>query len=344
MSEQNLLMHSFTKNSFSDMMLGVRLPDAQDKSESIFNRACSWAYSSANFDDPGYKYIQIFEPGVVKEIQALAKLTPEVSLTLHSQERNKSHLATLDWLAGNLKYASSVQRLNLATAYASFGQIHQAAEILRTMTLMRRVDGGDLEFEFLMLKFVIHNRLQDCASSSESMQQLFSMAKSGRMTASQIVEVCCQATVWFHKTAEVDRTIYEWFFVKSKTLLTAEGSAIPEGMKSSWYRAVAMIPSRGKNDQGTRTLMNHAKTFALQANATSNNPYSLNELKTYFESTIKEHLYGSKDYEKAEAAALSLLKLDPHWSPNWAEAAQVYMTTGQYNTAEKLIKKAIALG
>lgn len=170
------------------------------------------------------------------------------------------------------------------------------------------------------------------------------MANSAKMTSLQVIEVSCQTTVWFHKTAEIEKGVYEWFFKKSNDIVRNPRSQIPDGIKSSWYRAVAMIPSEKGNPDATRKLMGRAKDYARKANAEISNPYLLNELKTYYESSVKEHLYVSKDYEKAEAAGLALLKLDPAWSPNWAEVAQVYMARKHYDMGRQLLNKAIQLG
>ncbi|RON79779.1 lipopolysaccharide assembly protein LapB [Pseudomonas fluorescens] len=344
MDEDNLVVQSFRENSFYKMMTGVALPDALDKSESILNRACSWSYTTANFDESGYRYVQIFEPGVLSEVKAIKQSMKQDSNTAALERSGVGHIATLDWLKENLQHASSIQRLNLATAYASFCRVSEAANVIETLQDMPRTSDGDLQFEYLMLKFVVSNRLQDRASVRIVMQQLLAMANSGKMTPVQIIEVSSQTTVWFHKTGEIEKDVYEWFFKKSNDIVRNPKSQIPDGIKSSWYRAVAMIPAEKGNLDATRELMGRAKDYARKANAEITNPYLLNELKTYYESSVKEHLYVSKDFEKAEAAGLALLKLDPAWSPNWAEVAQVYMELKHYDMARQLLNKAIQLG
>lgn len=343
MDETNLVLKSDHTNTFYQMMIGIGFPDREDRAQSIFNRACAWSYKTANFDDVGYKYIQIFEPGVLNELIALdnaqgrgAEQTGEI--------RGNNHIAQLDWLHSNLKQVSTVQRLNLAAAYASFCRVGESARILETISDTPRVRDGDLRFEYLMLKFVVCNRLQDRAGSRQAMAAFLDMGKNRKLSVHQIIEVSCQATVWYHKTSEIDKEVYTWFLRKSNALVRDSSAHVGNRIKSSWYRATAMIPSAENKHSASRELMSRAKEYALRANGEVSDPYVLNELKTYYESTIKEHLYYSKDYAKAELAGLSLLKIDPYWSPNWAEVAQVYMTINRFEKAKQLLNKAITLG
>jgi tetratricopeptide (TPR) repeat protein len=70
----------------------------------------------------------------------------------------------------------------------------------------------------------------------------------------------------------------------------------------------------------------------------------MNFLKTYYESAIKEHMYLTGDYDRAQEAGDALIALDPVWPPSYAEVAEVHRKFGDTERAAGLFEKAAALG
>lgn len=341
MDRENLVYSSYRPTPFSKALLFFDFPAKDATGLSIFLRAVTTAFGGANFDDIGYRYIQLLEPAVVAEIERIEQ-SQMVLGCQHEPDALSTCASALTWLFENRHLASSVQRLNLAVALASFGRPSLAHSILEDLAEHPRVQ-GDLRFEYLMLRFAVSNRMGDRIASGRWMRLLKDMGKHGRLMGGQLMDAAAQAIVWHLKTGEVDVDTYKWFFSSSTSLLR-RGQNLPDSVKSAWYRSVAMIPAATSQADVTRKTMSRAESFAKAALQESTDPFTLNDLKTYLESALKEHIYLSKEFDKAESIAIALLKLDPHWSPNWFEVAELYMHIGKHEKARQMLLKAIEIG
>lgn len=341
MNQDNLVHSSYRPTPFSKVLLSLNLPAKDATGLSIFLRAVTTAFEGANFDDIGYRYVQLLEPAVVVEIERIEQ-SKIARYGRHEPDGHSTRASGLTWLFENRHLASSVQRLNLAAALASFGRPSLARSVLANLAEHSRVQ-GDLRFEYLMLSFAVSNRMGDRVASGKWMRLLRDMGKHGRLMGSQLIDAAAQAIVWHKKTGEVDVDTYRWFFSSSTSLLR-RGQNLPYSVESAWYRAAAMIPAAANQVDTTRKTMSRAESLAKAAVQKSSDPFTLNDLKTYLESALKEHIYVSKEFDKAESIGIALLKLDPHWSPNWFEVAELYMHTDKHERARQMLLKAIEIG
>lgn len=345
MLSENLVKMSYRETPFTRAILNLELPKDHGEGLSIFLRATASAFLSANFDEPTYPTIQTLEPSVLTEIEflqgAVGALKGETEISAQAECG-----ALLSWLYKNLPLASTVQRLNLSAVLAGFCRTELAHSILLQISDRPRVRHGDLSFEYQMLLFATCNRLRDRLGSNSAMHTIRLLGESGKLSRHQILDASAQAIVWFHKSKEIDVSTYEWLFKASVEILKSDSDseAISPSHKSAWYRAAAMRPAGQYDKSLTREIMAKAETFARESIALDKSPFALNNMKTYLESTLKEYTYVTRDYERAEAVGVALLKLDPFWSPNWAEVAEMYMQNNRYERAAQLLNKAIEIG
>jgi len=167
--------------------------------------------------------------------------------------------------------------------------------------------------------------------------------REGSIPPGRILDVCAQGVVWFTKRKEISEDAFRWC-VSTGSHLSQTRSGLNAGALSSWYRGIAMLPAAQGDAAGTRRYMRLAEDAAHETYSARPTAFDLNTVKTYHESTIKEHMYVTGDLELAEAAAEALIALDPVWSPSYGELAEAYRKFGKVEKAANLYEQASSLG
>jgi tetratricopeptide (TPR) repeat protein len=83
---------------------------------------------------------------------------------------------------------------------------------------------------------------------------------------------------------------------------------------------------------------------AAEVDAGSGGAAELNAIKTYHESSIKEHMYVRRDLAAAEESGRALIELDPAWSVSYGELAEVHVRAGRPLRAAELYEQAVVAG
>lgn len=166
----------------------------------------------------------------------------------------------------------------------------------------------------------------------------------GDVPPARALDACAQAVVWYVKRREVPAEVFRWF-AQHGTALAASGSDnLTGGGLSAWYRGVAMVPAATGRAASTRRYMRKALEAAEVAERVRPGADARNARKTYYESTMKEHLYVTGDLDAARDAGLALVDLDPVWSLSIGELAEVHERRGETERAAELYERAVGLG
>lgn len=333
------LIDSFSQNAFSDVMLSFETSNKRTETKSIFTDAFSKACGEINDASPAFPMGQVFEAGVLREICHLTGSDYSSCVTLAVARTATSEMVSATIIGPNILRTVN-RRLQIAGLLITVSRFELAKMVLRETA---HLDLSPLQrYEREILQFTISNRYDGGAGSNDCFVALQSIIKVG-IPATKIVEAAALAVVWHLKTGEISVDLSDWFIraaeqvILERTHLSAEAS-------SSWYRAYAMVPAAKQDRAATRAAMESAKHFANEAIRERGPEYATNYLKTYYESSIKEHLYVSRDLDQAIEAGKMLVDLDPMWSESWAELGEVYRKAGKHNDAEQCYQKAVTLG
>jgi tetratricopeptide (TPR) repeat protein len=329
----------FQRNTFQETLLGLEYVAPPGYQADIFSRACVETYAEADWTQFGYPFTQIFEPGVLQEV-ALLEGVPYDSLTSlnHRPSATISHLAEQ---VNNGSELNTVGLLNLAAALISISRFELASRLVERTAEM--VSSPREQFEVGWLEFLISNRRDDGANSPRAFERIHQAIEAGGIPRGRVLDVCTQGIVWYVKRREISENMFRWCMAVGRSLAKAPDS-LDLGTVSSWYRGLAMIPA-AKGDAGkTREYMELACRAAQEKVSTSPRAYEMNNLKTYYESTLKEHVYVTRDLDSAEEAGRTLIALDPAWAPSYGELAEVYQKFGRPDEAAELYEKAAAAG
>jgi len=164
-----------------------------------------------------------------------------------------------------------------------------------------------------------------------------------------ILKAAAPAIVWCFKGVAFSAEFY--LRVKSLALQAAASLASSKDfddlmLLSHFWRAMAMDPAAVGDSKRVSEMMAFSRQYAGQASP--NDPLEecrkLDVIKTYFESSVKEHLHCTRDLDQAQAAALELIKLDPEWPVSRLEAAEVAFTKDQPLLALNQLSIAAGLG
>lgn len=313
-----------TANAFHRTMVEF---DCPQEDRDLFSAACLEEFDNRPGDSYGYMFAQVFEPHVLHEVERLegCNVGGLETLSYGASDRLDQIRAALCRPGGR-----AVERINLAAALISVSRFTLAARILADIDLADCTPRD--RFEAAMLDFVVANRLSDKAGVHAAFAAMRAAGNTGTLPADRLLDAAAQAVVWRRKGEQVDEGSYSWFLAVGRELAEDGGSANP-GARSSWYRAVAMIPAaRGEAEQ-TRSLMLKARQAAEEALTARPGAYSMHFVKTYYESTIKEQLYVARDIDAALEAAAALIEIDPLWSPSYGEKAEVHFAARHFETA-----------
>jgi hypothetical protein len=332
--------HSVSQNNpFRQTLLGLEYTTSPGRPADLFSQACVEQFQELGLDRFGYLFAQVFEPNVLREIALLADV-PYTSLAdlTHSPTPAVHRLAELVDHAGELTVVGLV---NVAAALISISRFDLADRMLASA--FSRV-GDPLEaFEAAMLRFVIANRRDEGSGSAEAFGRMRTAIGTGRVPGDRVMDACAQAVVWYLKRKELPAAEYEWFLARG-TALAARPERLDPGSISSWYRALAMVPAAEGEVAQTRQYMEYAQDAAQDSFTRRPRAYELHFMKTYHESSLKEHMYLTRDPDRAEESGRALIALDPAWAPSYGELAEAYLRFGRVQSATELYERAVELG
>jgi tetratricopeptide (TPR) repeat protein len=198
-------------------------------------------------------------------------------------------------------------------------------------------------FEVAMLEFVVANRRYDGCGSAAAFARMRAAIEAGTLPSDRVLDACAQAVVWFLKRRELSEGDFHWFLETGRAY-GQRPQEVPTAALSSWFRAIAMMPAMQGDKVSTRQLMRQAGEAALQSIAGDDQPFLRHLLKTFYESSLKEHIYVSRDLRAADEVGRKLIGLDPVWGPSYAELAKAHELFGDLATAARLYEKAVGFG
>ncbi|MDE9447080.1 CDC27 family protein [Xenorhabdus bovienii] len=313
--------------------------------ESIWSRATCSALTNHNFDMNGYVITQAMEFSLLKEVARVANI-PYVDVV------NFNYVCTgpssaLQWLLSMRINLPDIQKVNLARALITTARYHLAQDILST------VNSNKLQPEqkvtYLITLFIVRNRLEPQINCTDLFERIKQIIEEKKISEENILEAASQAIVWHLKTGTIDLLTYEWFQACGKSI--AEKIIECKTFKaklalSSFYRAYAMVPAAINDASETRLLMLKSQHFADILEPENELEAALAETakKTVLESSIKEMMYVSQKWDIAEEYAMALVTLDPYWSVNYQELAEVYLKQNKYTKALEQYQNAKQAG
>ncbi|MBD2791940.1 hypothetical protein ID852_08560 [Xenorhabdus sp. 42] len=316
-----------------------------ENKESIWSRAICLALTNHNFDMNGYVITQAMEFSLLKEVSEVAHISYLDVINFNYPCMGSGN--ALQWLLSMKDYLPDIQKLNLARALITTARYHLAKSILET------INAGKLQPEqkltYLITLFIIRNRLEPQISCNDLFERIKKIIETNKISEENILEAASLAIVWYLKTATIDLLTYEWF--KSCGQSIAERIIGRKTFKaklalSSFYRAYAMVPAAISDASETRILMLKAQHFAdiLEPANALETVLAETAKKTVLESSIKEMMYVSQKWDVAEEYAMELVTLDPYWSVNYQELAEIYLKQNQYAKALEQYQYAKKIG
>jgi tetratricopeptide (TPR) repeat protein len=329
----------FHRNAFHQTMLGLEFITT-DGSADLFSQACVEQYRGHDSQSFGYLFAQVFEPNVLHETALLEGLTYEALAGLsHRPTPSMDHLAELVAQTGDL---NTVELVNAAAALISVSRFQLADRLLEAAGA--RAASSREHFETAMLAFVSANRCEDDARSVAAFQRMRAAIETDLLPPDRILDACAQAVVWFLKRpSHISESDYTWYLGMGRAL-SGRPAALDPGSLSSWYRALAMVPAAEGKVEQTREYMQRARDAADDTLALRPRSYELHFLKTYHESTLKEHMYVTGDADRAEETGRALIAVDPGWAPSYGEVAESFVRFGRLKDAAEMYDQAVALG
>lgn len=329
---------SHRRNAFQQTLCGLEY-DASRQPD-ICSEACVDAWRDVDWTRFGYRFGQVFEPGVLHEVAVLEGV-PYTSLCDLSHRPTQALRLLADKVAGS-DDLSVVEAVNLAAALISVSRFAPAESVLARAALRATTDLERCEVAWL--DFMISNRRDDGEHSARPFATMRTAVKSGRIPRGRTLDICTQAVVWHLKRPrEVPADIFRWA-VHTGNALVRTPHRLNTGTLSSWYRGIAMLPADRQKSRQTRAYMELAREAAEQTVMRNPGAFEKNTIKTYYESTLKEHMYVTRDREAAERAGRALIDLDPAWGPSYGELAECYLKFGDTGGAAELYEQASAAG
>ncbi|MFD8811694.1 hypothetical protein ACFV23_09465 [Streptomyces sp. NPDC059627] len=328
---------TLARNAFQETMLGLTFSPLQDSD--LFSRACVEQYQSADLSRHGYRFAQVFEPNVLREVALLDGIAYDRLAEL--RHRPSDATARLGELADGVGDLSVVESVNVAAALISVSRFGPAARVL-DQTEPRATTPVDA-FEVAMLRFVVANRHGDGPATSRAFLAMRRAIESGSLPADRTLDACAQAVVWYLKRRDLPTADFLWYVATGRELARYPGD-LGAGSLSAWYRALAMVPAARGKARLTRRYMEFTREAAAHSLAGRPRAYEAHFLKTYHESSLKEHMYVTRDADRAERSGLDLIALDPAWSPSYGELADAHAHFDRLAEAAALYEKAVTIG
>lgn len=276
----------FQRNAFQETVLGLEYTRVPGREPDIFSRACVTSFAEADWTRYGYEFTQVFETPVLQEIAVLEGL-PYDDLALL---RHRPTAATRE-LGDALDHRADlplVGLVTLASALVSIVRLELATDVL-ALAAGRVRDDRD-RFEVAWLDFIVANRFDELDRSAAAFATMRAAITAGAVPPGRALDACTQAVVWYLKRKEVSVDDFRWS-VKVGSAITDRLGADGLAGISSWYRGLAMLPAAKGMPAKTREYMEQARSAAEETVRVRPRAYELNTIKTYHESSLKEHMY-----------------------------------------------------
>lgn len=331
------------KRSFDAFSNAILFYEDFGEHKNNWTRSIHASLQDQNFDEVPFRVPQLLEPSVLDEVGRLNGLTAEDIETYSYQL--KGPVATLKWLQDMRKWATPVQRLNLAACLSATCRYHAAHNILEEVDYKALYT--DQKVAYHITKFIIDNRLDRTSLHQSDFCKLKTIIETERVGPDRILDVSAQAIVWAIKADVIEPSLLDWF-VKAGNSAAEKLSHTKSGREmialSSFYRAYAMLPAAERNISDTRRYMELAEQYADEAGPDASEMSLRDARKTVLESKLKEMLYVVEDPEQARQAGKELISLDPNWSISYHELADVEISDGNVEEALRLFQKALSVG
>ncbi|MBC7272227.1 MAG: tetratricopeptide repeat protein [Streptomyces sp.] len=329
------------RNAFQQTMVGLEcVTDATGQRPDIFSQASVEAFEHTDWKRFGYRFTQVFEPSVLQEVAVLEGVPHDDLVWL--RHRPTAAARRLGGLVDGHAELGFVEQVNLASVLINLAR-HDLAETVLTRAAAR-ADGSRERFEVAWLEFMISNRREDGRTSGPAFAAMRQAITEGGVPPHRTLDACTQAVVWYLKRQEVPAEDFHWSVRVGNAIATRQAGLDSSGL-SSWYRGLAMLPAAKGLPQQTRAYMEAARSAAEETvRQQASRAYELNLLKTYHESALKEHMYVTKDRDRAIEAGRALIDLDPAWSVSYGELAEGYRRFGSPREAAELYDTAARTG
>ncbi|WP_340611370.1 tetratricopeptide repeat protein [Xenorhabdus bharatensis] len=313
--------------------------------ESIWSRATCLALTSHNFDMNGYVITQAMEFSLLKEIAEKVHI-PYIDVVNFNYECSGPGNA-LQWLLSMKMYLPDIQKLNLARALITTARYHLAQDILSMINPVKL--SPEQKVTYLITSFITRNRLEPEVNCTDLFGKIKQLIEEKKISEENTLEVASLAIVWHLKTGTIDSQTYEWFRQCGQSVaekITERKTFKAMLALSSFYRAYAMVPAAINDISKTRFLMLKSQHFAdiLEPGSELETALAETAKKTVLESSIKEMMYVSQQWDAAEEYATKLVAFDPHWSVNYQELAEVYLKKNKYAKALEQYQNAKQVG
>ncbi len=325
-------------NAFSDVMGGL---------ETRRSGECIDLYSGGILEclrvrremNWGFPISQVFEPAVLKELCLVARLDIKevLSLSVGGPTTRKIRHEYEDF-----EESTAQDNFKLAGLLVATSRFSMAESVIRAM--LRRDLSSELSFEFHLLDFIVRNRT-GARGVANCFRAMRTELETGVIAPGRALNACAQAVVWHLKAKLLSEDDFTFYVDYGRRCAESQSPDLNAGVLSSWYRGVAMIPAGRRDGRGTRQMMQRARELGEAVlEASSSKYYDKHLMKTYYESSLKEFMYVTRDFDSAEAVAKDLIALDPVWGPSWGEAGEMYEAFGALDDAMAAFKRAVELG
>jgi tetratricopeptide (TPR) repeat protein len=319
--------------------------DDEGYNRSMWSQALSLGLKAQNFDEVPFLVPQLLEPSILFEVsresgipvRAVGQMTYDL----------EGPVTTLMWLYEMRAWATPVQRLNLANCLSASCRYELAQEVLLSVEEDQLY--ADQHLSYLIAKFAISNRLGGKENYCTDFTRIRDLIEAQTFPESRILDAAAQAIVWQIKTKALTPALLDWFAHRGSAAaeILGTGKTFRDQISlSSFNRAYAMIPAERGDVEATQFYMDRAGEFAEAADP----KLPLDEFsrfdarKTVLESSLKEKLYISTDFDAARDVATRLLALDPNWSISYHEAAEIELRAEEFDAALTLFRRALEVG
>lgn len=316
------------RNAFTETMLGLEYASVPADRVDLFSTACAEQFRDRDLTRFGYLFAQVFDANVLAEVAELTGVPYESVAEL--RHRPTAAMTLLADLTSDADKLSVVELINVAAALISVSRFGQASRLLALATARAKV--GRESFEAWMLAFVVANRCDDQPGSAQAFTRMRQAIELRSIPPERVLDACSLAVVWYLKRKELPEAAYQWYLSTGQALAGERANVDPAAL-SSWYRALAMVPAAAGDAETAR------QTLAQRPRA-----YEMHLLKTYHESSLKEHMFVTGDFDRAEESGRALIALDPAWAPSYGELAEAYLRFGRPEQAATMYEKAIQAG
>ncbi|MFS0555029.1 tetratricopeptide repeat protein [Brevibacillus sp. 179-C9.3 HS] len=309
--------------------------------QSNWTRGVCKALAIHNFDQVPYYIGQVMESSVLYEVAMETGLTVEAIEALDYE--TSGPMKKVKWLYDELEYLTEIQKVNLANCLTAVSRFQLAEKVFAKINPERLFPYE--KHNYYMLSFILKNRANAAEKRDFEFTKIKEIIEAVNLPETTRLSAAGLAIVWEMKTGSVGTDLHNWFVrlgQETAKSIEASGDFRNRIALSTFYRAYAMIPAENHDVTGTRQAMEKAFMYASQTEAKTpmQEVIRTDAIKTVHESELKEYLYLSRDYDKAEQAGEKLIALDPYWSISYQEMAEVYMETDRYDKALDMYKKA----